>query len=126
VRGTTSWVHDLPKVRHPVGSASGSRSSRNLWQPGVRDLRSLPLNVAPGHSAGDLRIPHGSVPAPTLLKMYPRSGPREGGTNLTVHGAGFVRTGREVCRFGGGPRGGGGGCARRDRKLTDFIPICAA
>ena len=32
--------------------------------------------------------------------------PYERGTNVTVHGAGFVRTGREVCRFGGGPYGG--------------------
>jgi hypothetical protein len=35
-------------------------------------------SVAPGHSAGDLNRPHGTVSAPTLLKMYPRSGPHEG------------------------------------------------
>ena len=30
----------------------------------------------------------------------------KGGTDVTIHGTGFVRTGREVCRFGGGPHGG--------------------
>ena len=34
-----------------------------------------------------------------LLKLWPRSGPVEGGTELTIRGSGFARTGRETCRF---------------------------
>lgn len=103
---TSVWVHDAPRVRHPIGSAAGAMSSRNVWSATLHDPRSLPSDVAPGHSVRDPKRPHGAVPAPSLLKLYPRSGPHEGGTNVTVHGGGFVRTGRQVCRFGGGPLGG--------------------
>ena len=103
---TSNWTHAAPKVTHPVTSAAGAVTSRDVYRSAVRDPRSLPPDVAPGASARNLRLPHGVRDAPTLLKMYPRSGPKEGGTNVTVHGTGFARTGREVCRFGGGPHGG--------------------
>ena len=73
------------------GSAGGAASSRNLWFNTIHDARTLPPDVAPGHSAGNLVHPHGTVPAPSLLKIYPRSGPHEGGTNVTVHGYGQGR-----------------------------------
>ena len=103
---TEVWTHDAPKVKHPVGSSAGATTSRTLYSGAITDLRTLPYDVQPGHGAVDLTRPHGAVPAPTLLKIYPRSGPHEGGTNVTIHGAGFEKTGRETCRFGGGPRGG--------------------
>ena len=57
------WVQDLPKVPHPVGSALGAAESRNLYLDTIHDLRSLPLDVMPGHSAlgGDRGIPMGTL-----------------------------------------------------------------
>ena len=34
-----------------------------------------------------------------LFNLSPVSGPREGGTDITIRGSGFFHTGRELCRF---------------------------
>ena len=35
----STWVQDMPQVRHPVGSAGGMAESRNLWSGAIHDPR---------------------------------------------------------------------------------------
>ena len=50
-----------------------------------------------GYSAAGWQGRHGSGPCVTRAK--PRSGPREGGTTVTLEGFGFRATGQAACRF---------------------------
>ena len=81
----------------PLPSAPSCRShipGRRPHPDVIDDPRTLSPDVFPGHSLAPDGLPHGSRPAPVLLKLWPRSGPVEGGTELTIRGSGFARTGR--------------------------------
>ena len=47
--------------------------------------------------------------SPTIRKIIPSSGSRDGGTKLRLQVSGFRADDRPYCRFGGGGGGGGGG-----------------
>ena len=91
------WWHGPPA---PVGTlVQKPHPGRRPHPDVIDDPRTLSPDVFPGHSLAHDGLPHGSRPAPVLLKLWPRSGPVEGGTELTIRGSGFARTGRETCRF---------------------------
>ena len=91
------WWHGPPA---PVGTlVQKPHPGRRPHPDVIDDPRTLPPDVFPGHGLAPDGLPHGARPAPVLLKLWPRTGPIEGGTELTIRGSGFARTGRETCRF---------------------------
>ena len=83
-----------PVVKPIVGAANDFGA--------IRRARDLPADVVIGHAAvAPDGPPVGARSAPRILHVSPRSGPRAGGTLVTVRGVGFGAraTGREACRF---------------------------
>ena len=77
-------------------------SSLDLYSNSVLNIFSKRFDISPGYLPyGSLvRKKRGKWAVPMVFRLYPRSGPSIGGTTITVHGARFLSTGREVCRFG--------------------------
>ena len=78
------------------------KSSLDLYSNSVLNIFSKRFDISPGYLPyGSLvRKKRGKWAVPMVFRLYPRSGPSIGGTTITVHGARFLSTGREVCRFG--------------------------
>jgi len=77
--------------------------SRELRSNSKREFRQLPFGSSPGHGAtASYNREHFRCKSriPTVFRLFPKSGPIVGGTRITVLGAGFFSTGREICRFG--------------------------
>ena len=98
-----SRIFPLPKRNEATTwKENSAANSLDLYSHSIHDIGSGRVGFSLGHRPDDfvVREAYGRWAAPIVFRLYPRSGPKVGGTKITFHGTRFISTGREVCCFG--------------------------
>ena len=120
------------RTERRIGKEHENRAlgSLNLHTNSVHDINTLPLGSSPGHGAttpynGEYVLLKSRKPI--VFRLFPKSGPRLGRTRITIFGANFNPTGREVCRFGSERDGAEVDLVRatilKNSKMVCFTPL---